>query len=104
MELLEMVRKTVKKAAPAQVATRSRRVVSNVLANASGAAEHAEAMSTTKMEDMVIVTVPNPFKLTLDDHTPVEYGSGVQEMPHEHANHWFSKAQGVTVFKKTASA
>ena len=47
----------------------------------------------------VIVTVPKAFKLRLDDHQVIEFNAGVQRMLPEHADHWFSKAQGVVKFE-----
>jgi hypothetical protein len=48
----------------------------------------------------VTVTVPKAFKLrTTHDHV-VDYAAGICEMPVEHAEHWYSKANGVTIYKK----
>jgi hypothetical protein len=48
----------------------------------------------------VTVTVPKAFKLrTTHDHV-VDYAAGICEMPLEHAEHWYSVANGVTIYKK----
>lgn len=49
--------------------------------------------------NMVTVIVPKPFTLTHDNGTHTSFEAGVQEMDEGHATHWFSKAQGVTVYK-----
>lgn len=74
----------------------------NALATASGlpkTAEQAAATAATLAEDKVTVTVPKAFTLTLDDHQVIEIAAGVQPMPKSWAEHWFSKAKGVTVYK-----
>jgi hypothetical protein len=45
--------------------------------------------------DLVSVTVPQAFNLTLDDHSRVRYEMGIQDMPREHAEHFYAKANGV---------
>jgi len=35
----------------------------------------------------------------LDTHQKVPYGSGIQEMPREHADHWWAVANGVQQYK-----
>jgi hypothetical protein len=47
--------------------------------------------------DLVTAIVPKPFKFTCDDGTTIDYDVGVQDMPKKHANHWWSKAQGVSI-------
>ena len=49
---------------------------------------------------MVTVTVPKAFKLRIDHHQVVEYKAGVQEMPLEHADHWYAKANKVEKYTK----
>lgn len=44
------------------------------------------------------VTVPRDYRLTGDDHVVHPYKAGVQEMLVEHADHWYSKANGVTKY------
>lgn len=68
---------------------------------------NSEATIVTAVElptDTVTVTVPRAFTLTLDSGSPVSYQAGVQEMPADHADHWFSRAQGVTVYIPAAPA
>ena len=48
----------------------------------------------------VTVTVPKAYKLRVDDHTEILVKAGVQEMPLAHAEHWYSVANGVTVYQK----
>lgn len=47
--------------------------------------------------DSVLVTVPKDFHLVLDHHHDVKYRAGTYEMPLEHAEHWWSKANGVAL-------
>lgn len=49
--------------------------------------------------DTVLTTVPVPFKLTIDHHHDVAYPAGTVRMPREHAEHWWAKANGVTIAK-----
>ena len=51
------------------------------------------------IEGKVTVTSPKAFKLRVDNHVTVDYKAGVQEMPVSHAEHWYSKANGVVVYK-----
>ena len=59
----------------------------------------ADEVLEGELMDMVIVTVPQQFTLNLDHNSQVTYKAGVQKMERAHAEHWFSKAQGVTVFE-----
>ena len=54
--------------------------------------------------DLITVTVPVKFHLTLDTHDVVQYQPGVQEMPRTHAEHWYAKANGVVVYQKQGEA
>ncbi len=49
--------------------------------------------------DTVIVTAPKAFKLRIDNDQIVDVKAGVQRVPAAWANHWYAKANGVTVFK-----
>lgn len=49
--------------------------------------------------DMVIAVVPKQFTLNLDHHKQFTYKPGTQRMERDHANHWWSVANGVTIFK-----
>jgi len=52
--------------------------------------------------EMVTVTIPKNYTLTLDDHTQVQYKAGVDEMPIEHANHWWSVQNGIEIYEPKA--
>lgn len=43
------------------------------------------------------VLIPKNFTLTLDNHTSISYKAGTDEIPEEHARHWWAVAQGVKV-------
>lgn len=58
----------------------------------------AEAAKPAEGEVLVTATVPKAFKLRIDNHVIVDYKPGVQEMPLSHAEHWYSKANGVQVY------
>lgn len=61
---------------------------------------HAEVTEAAKAaaSGMVTAVVPKRFELTRDHHVPVIYKAGTQKMPRSDAEHWFAKAQGVTIF------
>jgi len=48
--------------------------------------------------EMVTVTVPKAFKLRIDAFRELVVKAGVQEMERLHAEHWYSVANGVTVY------
>lgn len=50
-------------------------------------------------EELVRVVVPKAYKLTDDSHRIFDYGPHTREMPPTHANHWYSKANGVSLAK-----
>lgn len=58
----------------------------------------AAASAQIDVDDLVQVSVPKGFTLTLDDHQPVAVNAGVQMMPRYMAQHWWAKAQGVEEF------
>lgn len=45
---------------------------------------------------MADVVVPKAYSLTLDDHSRVTVPAGFQTMPKAWAEHWFSRANGVS--------
>lgn len=47
----------------------------------------------------VTVIVPKTYTLVLDNHDPVVYKVGTQEMPVAHLEHWWSKANGVKAYQ-----
>lgn len=49
----------------------------------------------SRKEEMVSVTVPRGYNLTLDNGDTKRYESGIQDMPRSHAEHWYSKAHDV---------
>jgi hypothetical protein len=49
-------------------------------------------------DDMVTAIIPKSFQLTLDNHAHVSYEAGTQDMPREHAEHWFAVAMGVEIY------
>lgn len=51
------------------------------------------------MQELVTATVPKTYKLRRVDHTEETILSGVQEMPRWKAEHWWSKAMGVTIYE-----
>lgn len=65
-------------------------------------AENTDSQAVDVESDDVDVNVTKAFTLTLDGHQPVYYQPGIQPMPREHAEHWFAKAQGVTVYDRKA--
>lgn len=78
-------------------ATRVRQVES---LDEAPAAESAQV----ETEEKVTVIIPADYRLTLDNSAEVHYKAGVDEMPVSHANHWWSKAQGVKVHTPDADA
>ncbi len=62
--------------------------------------EVAQASEASVDGVYVTVTVPKPFKLRTSHDRIVDYVAGTYEMLVEDAEHWFSKAQGVTIYKK----
>lgn len=89
-----------KKAAAA--ITTPRRTINPTPVAVSKAASKAagEVRQPTESGERVTVTIPKNFSLTLDDHSQVHYKAGVDEMPLEHATHWYSQAMGVEVYQR----
>jgi hypothetical protein len=48
---------------------------------------------------MVTVSIPQAFNLLQDNHVMKHYEAGIDEMPIEHATHWYSLAHGVEIHK-----
>lgn len=68
----------------------------DALANSTdGTGANKPVRERKKIEDLVSVTVPQRFNLTLDHGVVVEYAAGIQDMPKSHAEHWYAKANGV---------
>lgn len=64
-----------------------------------GGAKIPDHNAPIPQDDLVTVTAPKAFTLTLDTHQKVQYGAGIQEMPREHADHWWAIANGVQQYK-----
>ena len=64
-------------------------------------AKQTEAVKEVESElvTTVLVTVPRAFNLRLNASTLLEVKAGVQEMEQEYAEHWYSKANGVVIYK-----
>jgi hypothetical protein len=61
------------------------------------ASQAGEVRQPTESGERVTVMIPKNFSLTLEDHSQVHYKAGVDEMPVEHAEHWYTKAMGVEI-------
>lgn len=60
----------------------------------------AKPISPVQAEDLgesVIVSVPRAFNLRITNEKVIQYPMGAYSMPKDHAEHWYSKANGVTV-------
>jgi len=64
--------------------------------------QSARALEAAEAAELVTVLIPKDFRLTLDNHSPVEYKAGIDEMPVEHLNHWYVRAQGVEAYNPKA--
>lgn len=63
------------------------------------APEVAKAAAPTAAETATVtVTVPKAFTLRLDHQREIKVAAGVQQMEVTNANHWYSKANGVTIY------
>lgn len=56
----------------------------------------------TPVAQLVTVVIPHRYTLTLDDGAAVVYEAGTREMPRDHAEHWWSRTQGVSIYTKEA--
>lgn len=61
------------------------------------ATQSADVQQPVESGKTVTVRIPKNFSLTLADYTQVHYQAGVDEMPVEHATHWYAKAIGVEI-------
>ena len=55
---------------------------------------------TVLTSELVTAIIPRRFTLTLDDGAVVVYDAGTREIPRSHAEHWWSRVQGVTIYTK----
>jgi hypothetical protein len=62
--------------------------------DAEGKAPVIEAAAT----EQLTVVVPKRFQLTVGNGKILKFAPGVQKMDPEIANHWYTKANGVTIF------
>ena len=58
-----------------------------------------EELAAELHDELVLVTIPKGFTLTDDGHHTFRYEAGPGKMPRTHAEHWYAKKQGVTIFK-----
>lgn len=63
--------------------------------NSTKVVEGADAVKAA--DDVVQVSCPNGFNLTLDDHSQVHYPAGTARMPRAHAEHWYAKNNAVEI-------
>lgn len=49
--------------------------------------------------EYVTAVIPHNYTLRIDNHRILNFVQGTQKMEREHAEHWFSVANGVTIFK-----
>ena len=47
--------------------------------------------------ELVLVKIPKAYRLIDDGHIEHRYAAGMFKMRRDHAEHWYSKANGVTV-------
>lgn len=62
------------------------------------AAPETDRTISGEVIEMVTVTAPKDFKLVLDHFREVQIKAGIQEMERAWAEHWWSKANGVTIY------
>lgn len=67
------------------------------------ASQTTEVQQSVESGKTVTVRIPRDFSLTLADFTQVHYKVGVDEMPIEHATHWYSVASGVEIYDSKKS-
>ena len=85
--------------APAAVVTPAPVVVDPNVALAVGTPETGKVEVADELVDTVTVTVPKAYKLRIDNHQLIDVAAGIQEMERSHAEHWWSKAQGVKIYR-----
>lgn len=60
------------------------------LPTSTSGAEPPQPRKRARVQDLVSVTVHTPFKLTDDDGVQHHYHAGTQDVPREHADHWYA--------------
>jgi hypothetical protein len=58
-----------------------------------------EVAEVAEDESTVTAIIPHKFILNIDHHQQVQYVAGTQLMPRAHAEHKWSVANGVQIFK-----
>lgn len=59
--------------------------------------EEAQQAEEDAKLGVVVVVVPKKYNLRLDNDRVITYHAGVQDMDRAHAEHWYSKANGVKI-------
>jgi hypothetical protein len=85
-----------------EVKTKGKKIVDEVKADIVKVEAEVKTVAGEFVE-MVTVTVPKEFKLQLDHFRQVIYKAGIQEMERLHAEHWWAKANGVTIYDPKAA-
>lgn len=77
--------------------TRESAATANDAPGAGGEVKHAPRRTLLEgaNDKQVKVNVPKPFRLTDATGAEHQYTVGEQEMPEDHADHWYAKAHGV---------
>ncbi len=98
-------RKSIKLPTKDTAAPIARRAIVNVedshaagAAAISGVATENHPETDPEQQDKVTAMVPKSFKLRKVDHSEIQIMSGVQELPMWVVEHWWSKANGVTIY------
>lgn len=76
----------------------TQRVIAEADAARIKAQQDAEAQAAEDAKNKIAVTVPKAYKLNIDNHNVINYPAGTYAMPKKHAEHWWSKANGVVPF------
>lgn len=94
---------TSKTAAAKTAKTRTALVETPATQDAPPDPRGAEQVAKIAKDKQIMVDVPKGFTLTLDDGSPVVIRPGVQNMPAQIANHWYSKHWGVKPYNPDAA-
>lgn len=107
-EAAEQARQAALAAASTQGTTPAANGAPAAGAGPAGAVAVAGAAPEVASEVTVTAIVPRPITLRLSEsngtdvtHTEVKYNPGTQQMPLDHATHWWAKANGVRVYDPT---
>lgn len=74
-------------------------VAASAAALSKGPQSSTDALEQAKEagDDIVTVSVPQPFRLTTDDRVETQYTPSTTKMPRSHAEHPYSVANGVQI-------